>query len=173
MQPASSRSTRASGSRVSRWEHPRDENYFRVLRCLAENPGWVNHIVALELDIKRSLVERRAYTARRALGLEVSSDACDVFIANRTNYETVCAEIGVTPIPQNRVPRVYPAPDGQRVHPRDNPDVRRGIPPAENTDEFLNLLRLLRDKMRQHGICRVTITPDTTLVGRIVDTPLP
>ena len=154
-----------------RWEHPRDEVYFRVLRCLAENPGWVNNIIAMELDAKRVAVERRAHTARKKLGLEVSADACDIFIANRSAYEAACIAIGLTPRPENRFPRVYPTPDGQKVHPRDNPFVRRGLPPPERSEEFEHLLRLLRDKMRQHGICRVTITPDTTLVGRIVETP--
>lgn len=172
MPRVSSPSTKRSGSRP-RWEHPRDETYFRVLRCLAEHPGWVNNIIALELDAKRAPVEKRANTARKELGLEVTSDACSVFVADRTKYEETCVGLGITPLPENRFPRVYPTPDGQRVHPRDNPFVRRGAPPPEVTDPFEHLLRLLRDKMRQHGICRVTITPDSTLVGRIVETPLP
>jgi len=156
-----------------RWMPAKDGTYEKVLRCLAENPGWVNHIIAMELGIPRSIVVQRAKMARQELTLAVSKDACSVLIRDKTCYDAICRRLGVTPVATRTVTRTIPTADGRVIGLRANPYDRRGKPPPDSTDPFVHLLRLLRDEMRRRGICRVTISPDSTLVGRIVDTPLP
>jgi hypothetical protein len=151
----------------------KDEDYYRVLRCLAENPGWVNHIIALELSLKRRRVSDRAKVAREELGICVSRDAASVTFKDYAHYARKCREVcGVEPLPPGAHTRLMASADGRIVGQRDNPYVRRAKPPPDTTDRLDHLLRLLRDEMRRQGICRVTITPDHALVGRIVDTPL-
>lgn len=150
----------------------RDADYLSVLRCLAANPGWVNHIIALELAMKRRRVQECANAARKELSIVVSRDACTVTFKDYEQYARASTSAGVQPLPPGIYPREMPTPDGRVIGLRDNPYSRRAEAPPETTDTLVHLLRLLRDAMRRQGICRVTISPDSASVGRIVDTPL-
>ena len=154
----------------------------RVLRCLAENPGWSNHVVAMELDLKRGTAQVLGAEARDVLGLRSATNQCAVFI-NREKYVPMCARLGVTPVEGIMVDKVAGMQTGERISMRDPTGKRRlrTKPPAplmddrkatRQSNELRRLLVRLRDEMAARDYCRVTITPDTVLVGRVVETLL-
>jgi hypothetical protein len=155
----------------------------RVARCLAENPGWSNHVVALELDISRAMAQRYGAEARNYLGIRSAKDQCSVYI-DRRKYDEACRLLRVTPVEGDMVDKVAGMQTGRRISMRDPTGKRRlsakPNPPkydervgTNGANELKRLLALLRAQMAKRDYCRVTITPDTVLVAQVVEFLLP
>jgi len=164
----------------------RSDAHHLVLLCLAENPGWSNHVVAMELEIARSTAQRAGLEARERLGLTSAQNECAVFI-DRKKYVPLCEELGVTPVEGELVDKVSGMQSGKRVSMRDPTSERRlkkvtlpsapvpALPRAgtQGVNTLKTLLRRLRAEMEKRDYCRVTITPDTVVVSQVVTFELP
>ena len=154
----------------------------RVLKCLAENPGWSNTVVAMELDLPRGTAQRYGTEARSQLGLRSSSSQCAVYI-DRKKYEPLCRLLGVKPVEGTEVDKISGMQSGERVKMRD-PTAKRRLNTKEpaplyderkgtrQPNELRRLVVRLRAMMRDLGYCRLTITPDALTGGKIVDSPI-
>lgn len=147
-----------------------ESDRYVIWRMVALNPGWTNSIYSMELGVVRHRIRPHVEEARKAMGISSSQNGAAMKI-DREKYEAVCATLGVDPVPGTSVARMISSPDGRQHNLKDNPFVRRGQEAPEDPT-LRTLIVKVRAAMLRLDYCRLTISPDAILAGKIVDEPI-